>query len=74
MGNGNSVSLQKVLKKLEFMDSRLKKLEKERGIGFVRLTDAKMKELKKIQKEMESGKEKTLKLIAPLCGKLYILV
>ena len=61
MANGNSATLQKVLKKLEDLDIRVKKMEKERSLGVVRLSDKEMAELDKIQKEMESGREKTLK-------------
>ncbi|MDO8634538.1 MAG: hypothetical protein Q7K34_04575 [archaeon] len=63
MGNGKSASLQVVLKKIENIDVRLKKLEKERSLGVVRLSDKEMAELAKIEKEMGSGKEKTLKEI-----------
>ncbi len=61
MSNGKNASLQVVLKKIEKIESRLKRIEKERSLGFVRLSDKEMKEIEKIQKHMESGKEKTLK-------------
>ncbi|GEM_PF-1946858 len=57
MANGKSVSLQVVLKKVEELEARVKRMEKERSVGVVRLSDKEMAEIKKIKKEMESGKE-----------------
>ena len=63
MANGKTAPLQKVLRKLEDLEVRVKKIEKERTLGFVRVSDKEMAELEKTEKEMESGKEKTLKEI-----------
>ena len=58
MSNGKSVSLQVVMKKLGVLETRMRKLEAERSLGVVRLSDREMREIEKIHKEMVSGKEK----------------
>ena len=57
MANGKSVSLQVVLKKVEALEARVKRMEKQRSVEIVRLPDKEMAEIRKIKKEMESGKE-----------------
>ena len=57
MANGKSVSLQVVLKKVEDLEARVKRMEKDMSVGIVRLSDKEMAEIRKIKKEMESGKE-----------------
>ena len=61
MVNGKSVSLQKVLKRLEKIDSRLKRLEKKRVIGEIELTEEENEELDNIEKEMKAGREYSMK-------------
>ncbi|HZX20717.1 MAG TPA: hypothetical protein VFF13_06945 [archaeon] len=61
MVNGKSVSLQKVLKRLENIDSRLKRLEKKRVIGEIELTEEENEELDNIEKEMKAGREYSMK-------------
>lgn len=57
MANGKTVSLQVVLKKVEELEARVKMMEKQRSVEIVRLSDKEMAEIRKIKKEMESGKE-----------------
>lgn len=61
MANGKSVSLQVVMKKLENIETRMRKLEAERSLGVVRFSNRKMREIEKIHKEMMSGKEKSFR-------------
>lgn len=49
--------MQKLVEKVQSLESRIIKMEKERGLGFVRLSDMEMKEIRKAKKEMESGRE-----------------
>ncbi|HZX34210.1 MAG TPA: hypothetical protein VFF09_02410 [archaeon] len=55
MANGKSVSLQKVLKKLENIDSRLKRLEKKQSIPEVKLSPKELAGIEKAKKEIRSG-------------------
>ncbi|MDO8537741.1 MAG: hypothetical protein Q7S21_02550 [archaeon] len=57
MSNGKTVVLQKVLKKIENLETRVKRIEKESTIGIVRLSDKEMADIRKIKKEMSAGKE-----------------
>lgn len=61
MANGKSVSLQVVMKKLETLESRVKRIERGAYIPVVRLSDGEMKELDKIEREMKAGKWKSVK-------------
>lgn len=61
MANGKSMSLQVVMKKLDSLETRMRKLEAERSLGVVRLSDREMREIEKIHKEMMAGKEKSFR-------------
>lgn len=61
MVNSKSVSLQKVLKKLENIDSRLKRLEKRRSSAEIELSEEENEELDNIENEMKAGREYSMK-------------
>jgi len=52
MANGKSVSIQVVLKKVEDLEARVKRMEKDMSVGIVRLSDKEMAEIRKIKKEI----------------------
>lgn len=61
MGNGKSTSLQKVFNKLENIEKRLNKLETIQPIPEIELSPKDLAEIRKIKKEMNSGKFYTFK-------------
>jgi hypothetical protein len=56
MAKGTDVLLQKLVKKLDSLESKVAKMEKERGLGVVRLSDREMAAIEKEKKDMRSGK------------------
>ena len=61
MANGKSVSLQKVLKKIDDIDTRLKRLEIKQSVPEIELSPKELAEIRKIKKEMNAGKFYTFK-------------
>lgn len=55
MSNGKSATIQRVLKKIEDIDLRLKKLEKKQSIPEVKLTNRELTDIEKAKKEIRSG-------------------